>query len=115
MTKLFERFGTVQADSFIDGTGAPIGGGGGTTFEYAGSMDGADIWTPAATAIGIDDSLQNDALRVWISVIDAGGEAWYVQRANEEGWGVSFTRIAGTNSVPQAGTYTVLALWVTNV
>ena len=115
MTKLFERYGTIQADNFIDGAGAPIGGGGGTTFEYAGSMDGSDLWAPAAIAVGFDDGDQNDALRVWISVIDAGGEAWYVQRANEEGWGVSFARIAGTNSVPQAGTYTVLGLWTTNV
>ncbi len=115
MTKLFERFGTVQADNFIDGASAPIGGGGGTTFEYAGSMDGTDLWAPAATAIGFDDANQNDALRVSIAVVDALGEVWSISRENAEGWGVGFTRIVGTNSVPQAGTYTVLSLWVTNV
>lgn len=92
-----------------------LGGGGGISFEYAGSVDGADIWAPAAVAVGFDDSLQNDALRVSISMIDAEGEAWSISRENAEGWGVGFSRIAGTNSVPQAGTYTVLALWVTNV
>ncbi len=110
------NFDEVQATAFLDANGDAIGGGGGgISFEYAASMDGADIWAPAAAAVGFDDSLQNDALRVSISVIDAAGEAWSIHRENAEGWGVGYTRIAGANSVPQAGTYTVLGLWVTNV
>ncbi len=104
--------GVLHCASAIE---APGLGGGGTTFEYEGSEDGADIWAPAIAAVGFDAPNQNDALKAWISVIDAEGETWAVARANEEGWGISITRIAGTNSVPQAGTYTVLALWITSV
>ena len=110
------NFDEVQATAFLDANGDAIGGGGGgISFEYAGSMDGADIWPSAAVAVGFNDANQNDSLRVSISLIDAEGEMWLVYRENAEGWGVGYTRIAGTNSVPQAGTYTVLGLWVTNV
>ncbi len=107
--------GVLHCSEAIDAPGSGGGGGSAISFEYAGSMDGADIWAPAAAAIGFDDSLQNDALRVWVSLIDAEGEAWFIYRENVEGWGVGYSRIAGTNPRPQAGTYTVLGLWVTNV
>jgi hypothetical protein len=107
--------GVLHCSEAIDAPGSGGGGGSGISFEYAGSLDGADIWPPAVAALGVDDSVQNDSLRVSISLIDADGEAWCVYRENAEGWGVGYTRISGTNPRPQAGTYTVLGLWVTNV
>lgn len=112
------NFDIVQANSFIDANGDAIGGGGGgggTTFEYAGSENGADLWTAAATGIGFNDANQNDAFRLSIVAVDAEGEVWRVYRENAEGWGIGYDRVCGTNSVPQAGTYTVLSAWVTNV
>lgn len=107
--------GVLHCLEAIDAPGSGDGGGGGTTFEYAGSEDGSDIWEPAVAAIGFNNANQNDSLRVSISLIDAVGEMWLVYRQNEEDWGVGYSRISGTNPRPQAGTYTVLGLWTTNV
>lgn len=106
--------GVLNCASAIVAPGSGGGGGGGTTFEYAGSEDGSAIWDDITTALGVNDGNQNDMFRLAVSVSD-GTEIWRIYRENAEGWGIGFDRVLGTNSVPQAGTYTVLGLWVTNV
>ena len=91
------------------------GGGGGGGVEGGGAGGGGGVWPPAAAAVGFDDANQSESFRLWMSVIDAAGEVWMIHRANEEGWGVAFGRVVGTNRVTQARPHTVLSVRITSV